>query len=220
MFAGRNISATHMAMSSTRVMATCALMGQAVGTAAAIAVKTSLTPRGIYEKKIGELQDLLIEQDCYLPGHARKIPALTKKASVSVSNGSPDNLLNGIERPLAGKDNGWWGGENDTITLTWQNEVKAKRVRIVFDSDFSLFKRLRCNYPDKYPPVKMPAMLARDFDVDICCKGKWKTVCSNKNNRRRLVMLDLPQEPMTGCRLRLKSAWGGGKMHIYSFEAI
>ena len=38
-FAGRNISMTHAAMSSSRVMATCALCGQAAGTAASIAVK-------------------------------------------------------------------------------------------------------------------------------------------------------------------------------------
>src|SRR6185295_6331403 len=34
MMAGRNISATHVAFTSTRVMATCAVIGQAVGTAA------------------------------------------------------------------------------------------------------------------------------------------------------------------------------------------
>lgn len=34
-FAGRNISVTHTAMSASRVMATCALLGQAVGTAMA-----------------------------------------------------------------------------------------------------------------------------------------------------------------------------------------
>ena len=52
-FAGRNISATHAAMSSTRVMATCSLLGQAVGTAAAVAVKNSLNPRGVYQNKLG-----------------------------------------------------------------------------------------------------------------------------------------------------------------------
>ncbi|NLK08651.1 MAG: FAD-dependent oxidoreductase [Firmicutes bacterium] len=52
MFAGRSISTTHAALSSTRVMATCALLGQAVGTAASIAVKNSLTPRGVYKEKI------------------------------------------------------------------------------------------------------------------------------------------------------------------------
>jgi hypothetical protein len=51
-FAGRNISATHAALSSTRVMATCAIMGQAVGTAAAIAVRDDLSPRGVYEERL------------------------------------------------------------------------------------------------------------------------------------------------------------------------
>lgn len=44
LFAGRNISVTHSAMSSTRVMATCALLGQAIGTAAALAIPRGLTP--------------------------------------------------------------------------------------------------------------------------------------------------------------------------------
>jgi predicted Co/Zn/Cd cation transporter (cation efflux family) len=39
LFAGRHISLTHAAMSAARVMATCAVVGQAVGTAAAIAVR-------------------------------------------------------------------------------------------------------------------------------------------------------------------------------------
>lgn len=79
-FAGRNISATHMALSSTRVMATCALMGQAVGTAAAIAVKHDLTPRGVYEQKMRQLQDTLMEQDSHLPWHTRSIPAMSRAA--------------------------------------------------------------------------------------------------------------------------------------------
>lgn len=44
-FAGRNISMTHMAMSSIRVMATCALLGQAVGTAAFYRIR-----KGIFQR--------------------------------------------------------------------------------------------------------------------------------------------------------------------------
>ena len=55
-FAGRNISATHFAMSSTRVMMTCALFGQAVGAAAAIAVTNGLTPHGVYKEQLAALQ--------------------------------------------------------------------------------------------------------------------------------------------------------------------
>nr|WP_321268640.1 FAD-dependent oxidoreductase [uncultured Sulfurimonas sp.] len=75
--AGRNISASHAAMSATRVMATCATLGQAVGTAAAIAVRDSLTPREVYQKRIGELKQTLMDDDCYLPWNGREIPELT-----------------------------------------------------------------------------------------------------------------------------------------------
>ena len=44
MFAGRNISATHAAMAASRVMGTCAVLGQAAGTAAALAARRDLTP--------------------------------------------------------------------------------------------------------------------------------------------------------------------------------
>jgi hypothetical protein len=44
MFAGRNMSATHVAFASTRVMATCAVVGQGVGTASAYAVKHEIDP--------------------------------------------------------------------------------------------------------------------------------------------------------------------------------
>jgi hypothetical protein len=73
MFAGRNISVTHAAMSSSRVMATCAVLGQAMGTAAAIAIKENATPRGVYENHLDALQQALMDDDCYLPFTSRDI---------------------------------------------------------------------------------------------------------------------------------------------------
>jgi hypothetical protein len=35
-----------------------------------------------------------------------------------------------------------------------------------------------------------------------------------------LVMLDLNEENINACRIRLKSAWGQSKMHVYSFEVV
>lgn len=60
MFAGRNISATHVAFGSTRVMATCGCMGQAVGTAAALCVKYDTDPADIVKAHMGELQAQLL----------------------------------------------------------------------------------------------------------------------------------------------------------------
>ena len=64
--AGRCHSATHIALGGTRVMRPCAGMGQAVGTAAAIAAKYNETPRGVYENHIKELQDTLVKDGCRL----------------------------------------------------------------------------------------------------------------------------------------------------------
>lgn len=61
---GRNISGTHMAHSSYRVMPICFAMGQGVGTAAAVAVRDSLPIR---EVPVGEVQQLLLRSGVDFP---------------------------------------------------------------------------------------------------------------------------------------------------------
>jgi hypothetical protein len=55
MLAGRNISETHVALGSTRVMNTGGQMGVAVGAGAFLCKKFSTTPRGVYQKHLEEL---------------------------------------------------------------------------------------------------------------------------------------------------------------------
>jgi hypothetical protein len=80
LFAGRNASMTHVAFGATRVQATCAIMGQAVGTAAALCLKRRCTPRDLREKHIMELQQALLKDDAYI---------------ISMRNCDPDDLLRG-----------------------------------------------------------------------------------------------------------------------------
>ena len=65
-FAGRNMSTTHVAFGSTRVMATLCTLGQAVGAAAFLCKELKETPRRIYEKHITKLQQLLLKEDQYV----------------------------------------------------------------------------------------------------------------------------------------------------------
>ncbi|WP_439559376.1 FAD-dependent oxidoreductase [Dyadobacter sp.] len=65
--AGRIISATHVAFASTRVMATSAVGGQAVGIAAALAKKYNCTPREIGQQHLAEYQLELWRSGQYLP---------------------------------------------------------------------------------------------------------------------------------------------------------
>jgi len=59
LMAGRNISVTHVALGTVRVMRTCGMMGEVVGMAAAVCKKHSTTPRGVYEKHLDDLKELM-----------------------------------------------------------------------------------------------------------------------------------------------------------------
>jgi hypothetical protein len=72
-FAGRNISATHYALSSTRVMLTCAQLGEAAGMAAAHAVKARRDPRDLANgEAIRAIQQDLLRADHHI--HALHLP--------------------------------------------------------------------------------------------------------------------------------------------------
>ena len=59
--AGRNISVTHVALGTVRVMRTTGMMGEVVGMAASLCKKYNTTPRGVYQKHLPELKALMKE---------------------------------------------------------------------------------------------------------------------------------------------------------------
>ncbi len=65
MMAGRDVSVTHVALGSTRVMNTCGQMGVAVGAAAYLCKKHGTTPRGVYKEHLDELLDILAGRGDY-----------------------------------------------------------------------------------------------------------------------------------------------------------
>lgn len=102
-FAGRNVSVTHMALSSTRVMATCALMGQAVGTACSLAVRYGISPREV-GGHMEELQQSLRDDDCFLLHTPRKISEAVRTSSSNIGKDRLAGFWEGIERTLGCKD--------------------------------------------------------------------------------------------------------------------
>lgn len=97
MFAGRNISASHVANGSIRVMGTCAAGGQAAGTAAAYAVRNGLLPSAIYPAHIGTVQSALLKDDQTILGAREQMPFSEAKAtavgSIVCENAYTDGLL-------------------------------------------------------------------------------------------------------------------------------
>ena len=119
-FAGRNISVTHAALSSSRVMATCAVMGQALGTAVSLAAKAGCA---IDEVDINALQQKLMRDDCFIPGFERRLPDLTLNSDVNC-----EIVRNGSDR---GEENLWVGKEGDFLEYSLKSPEKISRVRLV-----------------------------------------------------------------------------------------
>lgn len=86
--AGRIISASHIAFASTRVMATCAHIGQAIGAAAAVCRRAGVGPRAIGEPgHLEALQRLLLCTGQHIPGLALRDPGdLAQSAQVTASS--------------------------------------------------------------------------------------------------------------------------------------
>ncbi len=60
--AGRNVSVTHEALGTIRVMRTCGMMGEVVGKAAYLSVKHDSSPRGVYQQHLDELIGLMKDE--------------------------------------------------------------------------------------------------------------------------------------------------------------
>lgn len=57
--AGRNISVTHVALGTVRVMRTAGMMGEVVGMAASVAIRHNTNPRGVYKDHLDGLIELM-----------------------------------------------------------------------------------------------------------------------------------------------------------------
>ncbi len=217
--AGRNISVSHVALSATRVMATCATLGQAVGTAAAIAIRDHFTPRGVYRKRVHELKQNLMEDDSYLPWNVRQVPALTRAAKLTASEGDPEPLRNGVDRPVGAEDNGWTGKPGGWVQYTFDGIRRVRQLRFVFDSDLN---RPEKNMPSRYPlhiePVGVPKTMTRTFRVEARDEGgKWQLVAREENNYQRLVRMEVNIET-SDIRFVPEATWGAERVHVFAWD--
>lgn len=235
-FAGRNISMTHAAMSSARVMATCATLGEAVGTAAAIAIREKADPRDIYHNKayLLELQQKLMENGCFLPRFKRELPEFMGTASLLCEGAERlDNLRNGIDRNNATYGEGDFGAVvplGAEITYRFRQPEQLERVHLAFDSDLpratlpgnscERMHTMRANiFPDS-PTMYIPKTLVKKYTVSgITADGEKITLYSDDNNIRQCVNI-----PISGkfreISLSVIDTWGDDKekVHIFSFD--
>jgi hypothetical protein len=148
MMAGRNISATHVAFTSTRVMATCAVVGQAAGTAAAMCIENGITPRQLAQnaKLVSAYQQTLLRDDQSIRGVKNTDPKdLARTALVKASGERGEAtaaaiVKTGFVRDIPGKEVHHWegpvGADGAWIELQWEQPQRIRQVQITFDSGF------------------------------------------------------------------------------------
>ena len=219
LFAGRNISATHVAFASTRVMGTCFAMGQGVGTAAAYAVRAGCTAHALVKKPeaLREIQQSLLRQDCFIPGVvAEDAKDLARQARVTASSeqaiAPASAVIDGITRATHGPGgthpsqtvpglHRWMSapsaGLPAALTLTWEAPVTAHTVELIFDS--GLHRILTLSQSDKLTSRMCWGRPQPEIVADFLLEGRtakgWETLASIKDNRQRRVVVTLPDVP-------------------------
>ena len=214
MFAGRDISATHMALSSTRVQGTTSVLGQAAGTAAAIAVRHGTTPRGVYKNHLAELQDTLQWQDQFIPWRDRKITALSKKGRIS-----HEVLRDGMDRIRLDGGHGAWLKPGGTTEYAFDGPKTFEGVRLVVDTNMNDNRWLVWWIGPK-KARRLPDEMPRDFNVQVRSGGEWKTVKVVRDNYRRWMDIRFDM-PIAGdaCRVVWTRPWGETtEQRVFSFE--
>jgi hypothetical protein len=223
---------THAAMSSARVMATCAVMGEAVGTAANIAREFGLTPDGVYEEKIKLLQTRLTDNGCFLP-HIRRDMTVAHAASLSA-----DGEVKGIEnlRNGADRNNHTYGTEDEGAFVSAGTTLKyefaprtVENIHIAFDSDLDRVTlpgdkcerrhSMRANvFPDS-PVMHLPLTLVKEYEIYVTDADGNRVLLARDNENRKQTLNFAPDFPISAIELKLGADYGGNAdIHVFSFD--
>jgi hypothetical protein len=217
MMAGRNVSATHIAFGAIRVMATCAVMGQAAGTAAYLCDNYRTTPRGVYEEHISELQQTLLKDDCYIVSMRNEDPgdlARESRASASSWLGDqyvPDNVTSGVARPEDGEMNMWASdpvkGLPQHIGLEFGEPVEINTVYLTFDT----------NLDKKTNDTHAPECVS-DYELSAFSGGKWRTLAEVSGNYHRRGIHSFSPLRVERLRLRIAKTNGDKSARVYEIR--
>ena len=216
--AGRDVSCTHVALGTLRVAATCAVMGQAVGTAAAGCVRNGLKPREYGLKHMAELQRQLLKDDQYIIGmkyeDEANVAAKGKASATSACKDSPAaNVLDGYMRTLPREVSRAWISDPKQhlpqfLQVDFPGGESVGEVRIVFDSDFYI--------KPKWIKHKVPETLVKSYALQVTGDmEKWETIADVKDSCRRLAVHRFPARKILAARLIVRETWGASSARVF-----
>jgi hypothetical protein len=229
MMAGRNISATHVAFTSTRVMATCAVGGQAAGTAAAMCLERGITPRQLARepKLVSALQQRLLRDDQTIKNAKNEDAAdLARQAravaSAEIGDAKALLVLDGVPRDIPGQGiHHWEAPIGSWITLEWDKPQRASQLQITFDTGFQ--RELTLTSSDSINRGIVRAAqpeTVRDYAVQVRKAGAadWTTVETVTGNFQRLRRHRLPAGAIDAVRVQATATNGSDSVRVFELR--
>jgi hypothetical protein len=227
MMAGRNISNSHVAFTSTRVMATCACTGQAIGTAAALCASKKIPPPELRKHHIGELQQRLLRDDQSIRaiGNQDRLDlARTAKISASshLAGADPIHVIDGEVRDTPGQWSHRWGAEmadgGQWIELSWDEPVTISEIQITFDTGFHRQLTLSASDSASRNIIRGPQPeTVSDYTLSITdSDGTRSEIANVEGNYQRLRRHHFEASSIRSLRLHVNATHGSP--HIRVFE--
>ena len=226
---GRCMSATHLAMASTRVMATCSVIGQGLGTAAAFCVKGNKLPSELGKEDINAVKQRLLRDDAFLMGTANSDPDdIARRGKIKAGSAlpgyEPEKVIDGVARPRNGNTHQWRSESLDPkkswLELEFGKTEKISRVQLCFDT--GLDRAMSLTHQDSYhvSMIEGPQPeTAKDYSVEAQVDGAWRTVAEVKGNYQRLRVHEFGPLAVKKLRLTVDSTNGEKEARVFEVRA-
>ncbi|MEA3400191.1 MAG: FAD-dependent oxidoreductase [Armatimonadota bacterium] len=229
LMAGRCASCTHMAMASTRVAATGAAMGQAVGVAAARCIDYLCLPGDLDEADVGSIQQQLLREDHFIPELGNEDPDdVARQATVSASSHEagrePTKIVSGITRHRHGDEHQWTSAPGrdlpEHVELRWDAPRELSQVQITFDSGFE--RPLTLTHSDAFNEriIRGPQPeCVRDYRLEVERHEGWVPVAHVSGNYQRRRVHDFECVMASAVRITCEATNGDDQARIFELRA-
>ena len=187
--AGRDISVTHVALGTVRVMRTCGMMGEVVGMAASLCKKHDAEPRDVYHNYLDELKELATKGIGKFPRKqvSKDPPAWLKKAGdnlARLAKVTVSSCLDAAKYPPVHINDGKIDMRNNGLRWVSDRSGKPQWVEFRWDQPQTISAaRIVTGYFQ--PGYPAPGDMIHDFRFEYYFNDQWKgiqgaIICGNQ----------------------------------------
>ena len=225
--AGRKISASKLGMASTRVIGTCAVGGQAVGSAAALCVKKGVLPRELCGS-VFELQQLILKDDGFIPGVKNEDKGDLARyaeftASSHIADFLPQCVISGVSREFGAGYHSWrckMESYGAWIHARLAFPAELSQINVTFDSNFNYSVRVTMSPArQKQQRRDVPPELTRDFDIVLYNDEKIVKTVQVRNNHQRFCPCYFEKTLCDSFKIKIRATNGADTVCIFEIRA-